>query len=126
MAQTRKRRRTKHRGNAAGMVESRGRTGRRPSDSEKKSPQNAADRRRNRMEQPPTWRSAFNRAGIATVIFAVLVLLVFKQTIYQAVALAGVMLLLYVPLTYYTDLWIHRRYLRKQALAKARAKEGAS
>ena len=31
MAQTRKRRQTKHRGNAAGMVESRGRTGRRRS-----------------------------------------------------------------------------------------------
>ena len=127
MAQTRKRRRSKHRGNAAGMIESRGRTGRRPSESEKKgSGQNAADRRRNRMEQPPTWRSAFNRAGIATVVFAILVLVVFKQTIYQAVMLGGIMLLLYVPLTFYTDLWIHRRYLRKQDAAKAKAKTEAS
>ena len=36
MAQTRKRRQTKHRGNAAGMVEARGRTGRKPTDAERK------------------------------------------------------------------------------------------
>ena len=56
MAQTRKRRRTKHRGNAAGMVEVRGRTGRRPEPGEKRPSvkQEAAPRRRNRMETPPT------------------------------------------------------------------------
>ena len=35
MAQTRRRRRTKHRGNAAGVVEARGRTGRKPTAAEK-------------------------------------------------------------------------------------------
>ena len=123
MAQTRKRRRTKHRGNAAGMVEVRGRTGRRPEEGEKRGgvKQDAAARRRNRMEEPPTWRSAFNRAIIATVVFAVLVVLVFGQTVAQAVVLAAFMLLLYVPLTYYTDLWIHRRWKRKQEAARAGA-----
>jgi hypothetical protein len=115
MAQTRKRRRTKHRGNAAGMVEVRGRTGRRPEASEKRPSvkQDAAARRRNRMETPPTWRSAFNRAAIATVFFALLVVLLFGRPVTEAVVLAGFMLLLYVPLTYYTDLWIHRRWVRK-------------
>jgi len=121
MAQTRKKRRTKHRGNAAGMVEVRGRTGRKPSEDEKRAPQDAAARRRNRMETPPTWRSAFNRAAIATVVFGLLVVLLFKQTPAQGVLLASIMLLLYVPLTYYTDLYIHRRFLKKQAAAKARA-----
>jgi hypothetical protein len=126
MAQTRKRRRTKHRGNAAGMVEARGRTGRRPAESEKASVrQDAAARRRNRMETPPTWRSALNRAAIATVVFAVLVVVLFGQSIAQAAGLAAAMLLLYVPATYYTDLWIHRRYMRKQAAAKARKAEKA-
>ena len=116
MAQTRKRRRTKHRGNAAGMVESRGRTGRPPAAGEKRSVKDdAAARRRNRMETPPTWRSAFNRAGIATVVFALLVVLLFKRPMGEAAMLAMFMLLLYVPLTYYTDLWIHRRFKRKQA-----------
>ena len=38
MAQTRRKRRTKHRGNAAGVVESRGRTGRKPTAAEKTGP----------------------------------------------------------------------------------------
>src|SRR5918998_1020096 len=102
MAQTRKRRRTKHRGNAAGMVEVRGRTGRPPSASEKRGSvkQDAAARRRNRLETPPTWRSAFNRAAIATVFFGALVLLFFGRNMAQAIILAAFMLLLYVPLTY--------------------------
>ena len=124
MAQTKKRRRTKHRGNAAGMVEVRGRTGRAPTEKEKSGglKQDAAARRRNRMETPPTWRSAINRAAIATVVFAVLVVALFQRPAQEAVVLAVLMLALYVPLTYYTDLWIHRRYLRKQAAAKAGGK----
>ena len=35
MAQTKRKRQTKHRGNAAGVVESRGRTGRKPTEAEK-------------------------------------------------------------------------------------------
>ena len=121
MAQTRKRRRTKHRGNAAGMVEARGRTGRPPTEGEKKAglKADAAARRRNRMETPPTWRSAFNRALIATAVFAVLVILLFKQEPAQAVVLACAMLLLYVPLTYYTDLFIHRRWIKKHGAPSA-------
>jgi hypothetical protein len=121
MAQTRKRRRTKHKGNAAGMVEVRGRTGRRPSETEKRGgiKQDAADRRRNRMETPPTWRSALNRAGIATVIFAILVLVLFRRPVIEAALLAVFMLGLYVPLTYYTDLMLHRRFMRKKKAAEA-------
>ena len=36
MAQTKRKRRTKHRGNAAGSVEARGRTGRKPTDQERR------------------------------------------------------------------------------------------
>ena len=119
MAQTRKRRRTKHRGNAAGMVEARGRTGRPPAENEKRGKQDAAARRRNRMETPPTWRSAFNRALIATAVFAVFVILFFDKGMTQAIILAPVLLLLYVPLTYYTDLWLHRRWVRKNQAGAA-------
>src|SRR5215212_5052046 len=100
MAQTKKRRRTKHRGNAAGMVESRGRTGRRPDEKEKGAgiKQDAAARRRSRLESPPTWRSAFNRAGIAAAVFAVLMATILRRSIGVAVAFSAVMLTLYVPL----------------------------
>jgi hypothetical protein len=125
MAQT-KRRRTKHRGNAAGMVEARGRTGRKLTPDERKAGGGAKGRsgapatRANRYEHPPTWRSAINRAAIAVVFFAVLIVLIFKQPIPQAIALAGVMLLLYVPMGYYTDMYMYNRYQRKQAERRAK------
>ncbi len=112
MAQTRKRRQTKHRGNAAGIVEARGRTSRRPAGSTSIR-KDARARRADRWAKPPTWRSAFNRSAVATALFAVLVMLVFRYPMSQTIALAGVMLLFYVPLGYYTDLWIYRRRQKK-------------
>ncbi|HEX8085324.1 MAG TPA: hypothetical protein VF529_13610 [Solirubrobacteraceae bacterium] len=117
MAQTKKRRRTKHRGNAAGMVEARGRTGRRPEENEKRGGmrEDAATRRRNRMETPPTWKSAFNRSLFATAIFAIAAVVILDRTIPQAVTISVLLLALYVPATYYIDGYMHRRYMRKQA-----------
>jgi hypothetical protein len=123
MAQTRKRRQTKHRGNAAGMVESRGRTGRRPEASERGKLDAKEEARRKRLERldtPPTWRGALNRAAIAAALFGVLMVVIGNQ-ITAAVSLAAVMLLLYIPLSYYTDLMIYRRRQRKKAEGKARS-----
>ena len=124
MAQTRKRRQTKHRGNAAGMVESRGRTGRRPEGSErgkKLDPkEQARAKRMARMDQPPTWRGALNRAAIAAALFGVL-MVVIKNPISTAVSLAAVMLLIYIPLSYYTDMMIYRRRQKKKAEGKQKA-----
>ena len=57
MAQTKRKRRTKHRGNAAGMVEARGRTGRKPGPAERKAGRRARARQ-DRFSKPPTVRSA--------------------------------------------------------------------
>jgi Flp pilus assembly protein TadB len=111
MAQTRKRRRSKHRGNAAGIIEARGRTGRKPMAGERKP--NSKELRAQRWEQPPTWRSAVNRAAFATVIFAVLVVVLMGRTIAQAAIIAVFMLVLYVPLGYYMDMAIYRRRKRR-------------
>ena len=121
MAQTRKRRQTKHRGNAAGMVESRGRTGRRPEASERGKLDPKAEARAKRMarlEAPPTWRGALNRAAIAAALFGVL-MVVIDNPISTAVSLAAVMLLIYIPLSYYTDLMIYRRRQNKKAKSKS-------
>jgi hypothetical protein len=120
MAQT-KRRRTKHRGNAAGMIESRGRTGRKPGDADKK-PAQKGDRsaRANRYDTPPTWRGAINRALLAVVFFALLVILLFKLPIANAVGVSAFMLLLYIPMGYYTDLWLYRRRQRQQGKEPAK------
>jgi hypothetical protein len=105
MAQTKRKRRTKHRGNAAGVVETRGRTGRAPA------PAKGTGRggRMDRFSRPPTWRGAFNRALIAVVLFVVVVVLVLRQNPAPAVALGALMLLLYVPMGFYTDMFFYKR-----------------
>ena len=118
MAQTKRKRRTKHRGNAAGMVEHRGRTSRPPSPEARKQ-QRKTDARRARMDRygkPPSWRSAANRALVATVLFVAVIVLAFKTPVQSAIALGGFMLLLYIPIGYFTDTFFYNR--RQQQLAK--------
>jgi hypothetical protein len=110
MAQTKRKRRTKHRGNAAGMIETRGRTGRRPTAAETK-----AKARQDRFDKPPTWRGSVNRAAIATVVFLVAIVLIFHEPIGGTIALAAVVFLMYIPLGYYTDTFIYRRRQAKKA-----------
>jgi len=117
MAQTKKKRSTKHRGNAAGGVEARGRTGRKLTDEEKK--QNAAAggksaSRGDRFDRPPSWRGAAQRSLIAVVIFIAVIVLLFKQNVAPAVALGSVLLIVYIPMSYYTDLWLYRRRQAKK------------
>jgi len=116
MAQTKKKRSTKHRGNAAGIVETRGRTGRKPAPGERKlsAKEEAKQRREERTMKPPTWRSAINRAGISAVLFVVLVILLFKQPIPASLGLGAFVFLFYIPLGYYTDRFVYQRKLRKQ------------
>ena len=111
MAQTRKRRRSKHRGNAAGVVEARGRTGRKLTAEERKP--SAKEVRQQRWEQPPTWRSSINRAAFAAVIFGVLVVVLMGRSVAQAVVIAAAMLILYIPLGYYMDNAIYKRRQRR-------------
>lgn len=113
MAQTRRRRQTKHRGNAAGVVEARGRTGRKPTSSEKqggtRAKGNAGAARTNRFDRPPTWKGAFVRAMAAAVLMLLISIWLLKGRTNQAIAIFPIVLLLYVPISYYTDLWLYRR-----------------
>ena len=122
MGQTKRRRKRKHRGTPAGTIEARGRTSR-PSPN-CKAPQagklTAAERRAQRLAQPPTWRSAFNRSLIAAALFGFVVILFFGQTVPGGIALAGVMLLIYWPMTYYMDLFMHRRFKRRMEQRRRR------
>jgi hypothetical protein len=114
MAQTkRKRRSTKHRGNAAGQVEARGRTSRAET-----APK--AGKPGERFDKPPEWRSAMNRAAIAAGLFGVMTLLLLKQPPLAAAGLTAAVFCLYVPLGYYTDDFIYKRRQRKKLEAKAK------
>jgi len=114
MSQTKRRRRTKHRGNAAGVVEARGRTGRKPTAAEHKPARGA---RPHRLDKPPTWRGAINRAVLAVVIFGAVLAIIpsFRNQLSALALLIPFMLLIYVPLGYYTDRWIYRRRQRQRA-----------
>lgn len=117
MAQTKRKRRTKHRGNAAGMVEVRGRTSKGgPSGSVAKGKGGGAIRT-DRLDRPPTWRSAANRSAIATVLF-VLVISFLQGNIAAAVAIGLVMFFVYTALGFYTDKWIYERRQAKKAAGK--------
>ena len=113
MAQTKRKRTRKHRGTPAGTIERAGRTGRPQTREDAK--QIARQRRQARLDSPPTWKSAINRAAIAAAVFGVLVILAFGRPVAQGVILAGFMFLLYIPLGYATDLTIYRFRRRRKA-----------
>jgi hypothetical protein len=122
MAQTRKKRRSKHRGTAAGTIEARGRTGRKLTDEERSAATkgSAAARRNARLDRVPTWKNAFTRA-----LFASVLLFVFTRIpglgpgigIGAALALCVLAMLIYVPLGYATDVFVYRRRQKRKAAA---------
>ena len=113
MAQTKRKRTRKHRGTPAGTIERAGRTGRPQTREDAK--QIARQRRQERFDTPPNWRSAINRAAIAAAVFGVLVVLIFKKDVSSGVILAGFMFLLYIPLGFMTDTAIFRFRKRRKA-----------
>jgi hypothetical protein len=114
MAQTKRKRRTKHRGNAAGNIEARGRTGRKPTDQERR--KSAAGLREERRFQEPTWAGSATRAGLASVLLLVLFVSGVagqSQGIATSIALALGAFLIYVPLGYKVDRMFWERRMRK-------------
>ena len=80
MAQTKKKRKTKHRGTQAGTVERAGRTSRQTRQAARTTTKKtASDRRAQRFERPPTWRNAASRAALAAVFFGVVVTLLLHK-----------------------------------------------
>jgi Flp pilus assembly protein TadB len=117
VAQTKRRRRTKHRGNAAGVIEARGRTGRKPTAAEKggkvAEAARAKEKRLNRYDRPPTWSGAMRRALVAALALLVLSLLLI-HSVAQAIVYFVFALLAYTPISYYTDVWMYRRRQRSK------------
>ena len=119
MAQTKRKRRTKHRGNAAGSIEARGRTSRNAklSPAEQKKAEGA---REARMNKPPTWNGAFFKAALMAAL-----LFVFTQiglfggdtTISQSLFLSLFALVLYTPLAFVTDKFVYSRAQKRRAKA---------
>ena len=115
MAQTKRKR--KHRGNAAGIVErpAHNRRGTTSTSSGKalSSKEQARKRREERMNRPPTWKGAIQRAAVAAGLFAVLIVLIFKENVATSISLAIFMLVLYIPLSYMTDRALYNWRVKK-------------
>ena len=120
MAQTRRKRQTKHRGNAAGVVESRGRTGRKPTAAEKSGDPRELAREKEKLldkrDRPPTWSGAFLKAMIATIVLLFVVILLLHQS-NQAIGLFPIVLAGYTVISYYSDRWVFNRRQRKKTQA---------
>lgn len=119
MAQPKNKRRRKRRGTQGGRIDTKPRAGRPRSREEAKA--RARSRRKPAPQQqdlPPTWRSSFLRGVFAAVIFAVLLILIFKKPLVASLLFGAFMLVFYVPAGYFIDQAMWRR--RERARIRAR------
>jgi Flp pilus assembly protein TadB len=120
MAQTRKRRRRKRRGTQSGRIDRR--RAARPRNRQEARARARTQRggrgqrgqRGQRQDLPPTWRGAIIRGLIASGLFFVLVVLVFRRPLVAAAALAVLMLAFYIPMGYFIDNFFYRRRQRQR------------
>jgi hypothetical protein len=109
VAQTKKKRRRKHRGTQGGRVDPNRRAARPQNRAEAKARARSGAKRTPRGDQPPTWQGSAVRGVVAALVFAVLLLVIFKRPIGAALALGAFMLAFYIPAGYYIDLHMWRR-----------------
>jgi hypothetical protein len=75
----------------------------------------AAGRAVRRVARARRGRSAGIRAVCAAVVVYLVSTLLLKRPIETNLILLPVVLFIYAPLIYYTDLWMYRRHMRKKA-----------
>lgn len=122
MAQTKKKRRRKHRGTQSGRVDANRRSSRPRSREEAKARARAKRSGASSADSPPTWRGALTRGLIAALIFTALLYLLFGRPLGSAIALGAFMLVVYIPAGYHIDMMLWRRRER----ARIRSQEGSS
>ena len=113
MAQTKRKR--KHRGTAAGTIEKAAHNRATRASTTAQKPASAKAAREARMNRPPTWRSAANKAAIAAIVFGVFLGLIFKRPVYVAVIWTVIVFFFYTPLGYWTDRAVYNRRMRAKA-----------
>src|SRR4051812_34818180 len=117
MAQTKRKRRSKHRGNAVGVVEARGRTSK-PREGAKKPASRSArgSAAGQRPLKPPTFKASALKALVGTVILFIFFNFLSKNTTTaQALTVCVIAFVMYTPIMYLTDKWVYRRKLTQQA-----------
>jgi hypothetical protein len=116
MAQTRRRRRRKHRGTQTGRIDRSG--GRRRPRTREEAKAQARRRQVEKRDLPPSWGTAFNRGLIGAAIFFALIYFAFDQPLGGALGLGILMLAIYVPLGYYVEHFFWRRRQKQRGRAR--------
>ncbi|MBK5232836.1 MAG: hypothetical protein JJE13_07630 [Thermoleophilia bacterium] len=122
MAQTKKKRNRKRRGTQAGSIDTRKKA--RPKNRQEARGQakskSTAKNRGQKVDAPPTWGSAALRGIIASLVFVVLLVLLFKRSIAQALPIGAFLLVFYIPAGYYMDTVMWRRRERNRIRASGK------
>lgn len=122
MAQTKKRRRRKHRGTQGGRIDTRPTRGRARSRAEAQQRARSRTKRKKpgeRVPQPPSWSGALKKGAVAAVLFVGLLALMGQDPIKSLIAAVLLGLAFYVPMAYLMDRFFYQRYLRKEAQKQA-------
>jgi len=120
MAQTKKKRRRKHRGTQGGRIDKRPARGRPRSRAEAKA-RARTGKRKGRQQQgpkPPSWGSAFQKGALAAGLFFAGLVLLFKEPAGTTAILSVAMIGFYVPMAFYVDRFFYNRQLRKEEAEK--------
>ena len=117
MAQTKRKRRRKHRGTQGGSIDRRPARGRARSRAEAQNRAKSRTKKKkpgDRTPSPPDWGSATKKGAVAAVLFVGILALMGQQPI--ASLLIGILLLgFYIPMAYLMDRFFYQRHLRKEA-----------
>ena len=118
MAQTKKKRRRKHRGTQGGRIDTRPARGRARSRAEAQARARSRTKGKKgkgdpRAPKPATWSSAFKKGGIAAILFVGLLALLGQNPV-TSLAVGVLMLGFYVPMSFLMDRFFYQRYLRKE------------
>jgi hypothetical protein len=115
VAQTKKKRRRKHRGTQGGRIDRRPARGRARSRSEARARAKSRTKKRDpRTPNPASWNSASKKGGIASVLFFGLLAIMGQPPVSSAL-IAILMTGFYVPMAYLMDRFFYMRYQRKEA-----------
>lgn len=114
MAQTKKKRRRKHRGTQGGRIDRRPARGRARSRTEARARAKSRTKKRDpRTPNPPSWNSSLKKGGIASVLFFGLLAIMGQPPVSSAL-IAFLMIGFYVPMAYLVDRFIYMRHQRKE------------
>jgi hypothetical protein len=115
MAQTKRKRRRKHRGTQGGRIDTRPARGRARSRAEAQNRACSRSKKKSgpKTPDPPSWNSALKKGAIASVLFLGILALMGQPPV-ATLVIAVLMMGVYVPMAFTMDRFFYQRYLRKE------------